>query len=121
MYGNPDKKQELTPALKNYYFQRGYQSALEMDENLPVVKYMREQIDRVLHNADYVDDPVAVIEAWDAGFRSGISERISRWHSARDAVRQVLSPPAEAEFACRSSIVRRISGTLRAKGNGRKS
>ena len=116
MQGTP-KEIALSEPLRRHYYLRGFQSALQMGEDSPVVPYMKQEIERLLADGAYIDQPDGVILAWDSGFRAGISERISRWYAAKDAVRQVTVLGA----VCADSIhphhpIRRILGTLHRPG-----
>jgi hypothetical protein len=114
MKGTP-KEIALSEPLRRHYYLRGYESALRMDENVGVVAYMKDQIDRLLADHSFIENPDAVLLAWDSGFRSGISERISRWYGAQDAARQVTVPGAVcADSTYPRHPIRRILGTLHA-------
>jgi hypothetical protein len=120
MYGNGRERRLLSPALERHYFSRGLESAMRMDENTPMVQYMRREIEQLLKDADYIDNPADVIGAWDSGFQVGIINRVNHWQNAQKEIRKLAHNPACLSIVCGDGS-RRISGTLRAKGNGRKS
>jgi hypothetical protein len=111
MNAKPERK--LSAPLERWYIERGYQDALAMDEEAPVVEYMAGCIRALLVNATYIDDRDAVIVAWDAGFRAGIVERVTRWWGAQEAVQHVVK--RGPVYACAS----RLMGTLHLRRRGK--
>jgi hypothetical protein len=98
----------LSPALQRYYVQRGFESAMRMGEDAPMVAFMRLEIEKLLADASYLDDPRAVIAYWDRGFQTGVVQRVHSWHAE----------PVPTGVECGDTC--RMSGTLRVR-HGRKS
>lgn len=108
----PSGQSRLSAALQRHYFSAGHQAAMSMDEHLPMVKYMKDQLEALVAALDDPADAPEVTGYWAHGFETAIVQRVHAWRATADQLKHLQSGKHVVELDCRQS--NRITGTLHA-------